>query len=486
MDSSYLVQAIIECEQTVRAKDEEREKQQTAFKNLGNLLQGMGEFDRAIVWHSLALEKEVNLAEIYCQIGELHILEKNWSAALVSFESALEQMPNSDRIYSSLAQINGHLQRKDAEMECWYQATQINPKLVNNTGYYKLAKALEQKGKISQAITCYEKAISGNKGFIPAYYDLGDIYQRQGKLNQAEGIYQAILAVQPQEARAQYKLGTLCLQQGNFEQAIDSFRQTITNAPDFPWAYSDLVKTFLRLGKWDEAISTCYAILNLVEEYPWVYGHLGNALREKGRLAEAAANFRKACKHRGWNECVAKDYFFTQDVFSFRINTWTEVLASIATEKTQALEVGCYQGMSSCWMLDKILVRESDSLTCIDNRFDPAFKANITKSGFESKVTFQEGNIQELLANCPPNSFDLINLQDRKKLSDYVAKNTELAWELLRSQGLMIFNSYGWRNPNNPQQNPQAGIDQFLNSVKDSWQLVHRSPQSFQLFIRKL
>ena len=50
----------------------------------------------------------------------------------------------------------------------------------------------------------------------------------------------------------------------------------------------------------------------------------------------------------------------------------------------------------------------------------------------------------------------------------------------------MIFNYYGWRNPNNPQQNPQKGIDQFLQSVANKWEQVYRSPQTFQLFIRKL
>ena len=486
MDSSYLLQAIIDCEQTVGDRDHDREKQQAAFKNLGNLLQGMGEFDRAIVWHSLALEKDINLAEIYCQIGELHVLEKNWSAALASFESALEYMPNSDRIYASLAQINGHLQRKDAEMECWYRATKLNPNLVNNSGYYKLGKALEQKGKIDEAAICYEKAIAGARSLVGAGYDLGDIYQRRGKLEQAAAIYENILAERPQEARAQYKLGTVHLQQGNFEAAISAFRQTISIAPDFPWAYSDLVKTFLRSGKWDEAISTCYAILNLVEEYPWVYGHLGNALRQKGRLTEAAENFQQACKHHGWDECVAKGYFFTQDIFSYKIKTWSQIIAPIAEQKIEALEVGCYQGMSACWMLDKILLDEADSLTCIDNRFEQYFAANIAKTGFESKVTLQAGDIHQLLAANAVDSFDLINLQDRQKKSDRVAKTTELAWKLLRSPGIIIFNSYGWRNPNNPELNPQVGIDRFLDSIRDRWQLVHRSPQTFQLFIRKL
>jgi tetratricopeptide (TPR) repeat protein len=487
VDSSYLVQAITDCEQTITAELDNQQEWQTAFKNLGNLLQGMGQFDRAIVWHSLALENQANLGEVYCQLGELHILEQNWLAALTCFENALEYLPNSAGVYSSLAQINGQLQRREAEMDYWYRATEINPKLVNSNGYYKLAKALELKGKITEAIACYQKAIASDQKLIAASFDLGDIYQRQHQLDKAKAIYEQILAVEPTETRAQYKLGTIYLQQQRFDEAIACFRQTIKDSPDFPWAYRDLVKTFLQLQKWDEAISTCYAILNLVEEYPWVYGHLGNALREKGRLSEAAVNFQKACEHRGWHQCVTKNYLFTQDIFSYRIAVWEEQLQPLMkVSKVEALEVGSYQGMSCCWLLDTILTRESDRFTCIDYNFNPKFKENLTKTGSESKVTLFEGNVHQLLTDCTPNSFNLINLQDPCKLVEHNEKNTLLAWQLLQSEGLIVFNYYGWRNPRNQDHNPQIGIDRFLNSVKGQWRQVYRSPQTHQLIIRKL
>ena len=486
MDSSYLSQAITQCEQALEVEPDDPQKWKTAFQNLGNLLQGRADFDRSIVWHSLALDSQPKLGEVYCQLGELHILENNWSAALASFEKALKYVPNSARIYSSLAQINNQLKRKEAEIDCWYKATQLDPNLVNNNGYYKLAKALQQVKRIDEAVECYQRATAGGEGIVAAFFDLGEIYLKQRKLDEARAIYERILAAEPTEARARYKLGTIHLQQSSFEQAIDCFRQTIKNAPDFPWAYRDLVKTFLILQKWDEAISTCYAILNMVEEYPWVYSHLGNALREKGRLPQAAANFQKACEHRGWKQCVFNDYFFTSDVFSHRIPMWTKHLKPLKDRAIAVLEVGCYQGMSACWILDEMLSHDSSTLTCIDSNFEPDFKKNIFKTGSESKVTFLEGNIHQLMANCTPNSFDLINLQDRCKLSQYVEKNTRLAWDLLKSGGFIVFSSYGWRNPRDVRQNPQIGIDRFLNSVKDRWQLVHLSAPTFQLIIRKL
>jgi tetratricopeptide (TPR) repeat protein/predicted O-methyltransferase YrrM len=486
VDSTYLAQAITQCEQAITNGVDNPEQWQAAFSNLGNLLQGRAEFDRAIVWHSLALDHTLNLAEAYSQLGELHLLENNLTAALSSFEHALEYLPDSARVYSALAQINGQLQRREAEMEYWYKATQINPHLVNQQGYYKLAKALEQRGKITEAIACYELAIAGTKGVAPAWFDLGEIYLQQGKLERAKALYQQILEKEPTVAKAQYKLGTIYLQQRAFEQAIACFRLTIKYDPDFPWAYRDLVKIFLLTEKWDEAISTCYAIINLVEEYPWVYSHLGNALRAKGRLAEAATNFQKACEQRGWDQCVAHDYFFSVDIFSHRIPQWSEQLNSLKGQSVNALEVGSYQGMSSCWLLDRLLTHQASHLTCIDSQFASKFKENIVKTGAESKVTFRQGNTHQQLAECTPKSFDLINLQDRCKLIQQSETNTQLAWELLKPGGLMIFSYYGWRNPQDPQQDPKAGIDRFLTSVKDRWQTVHLSSPTFQLIIRKL
>ena len=485
MESSYLSQAITQCEQAIANNADNPKQWQAAFGNLGNLLQGRAEFDRAIVWHSLALDSTLNLAEAYSQLGELHLLENNWTAALESFERALEHLPDSARIYSALAQINGQLKRREAEMECWYQATQLNPSLVNHQGYYKLAKAMEQRGKIPEAIACYEKAAAGEEVSTPALFDLAEIYQRQRKLDRAKEIYEQILAAKPTESRAQYKLGTVYLQQSLFDEAITCFRLTIKYDPDFPWAYRDLVKTFLLTKRWDEAISTCYAIINLVEEYPWVYSHLGNALREKGRLAEAALNFQKACRHRGWSQCVERDYFFSIDIFSHRIPLWTKQLKPLQGKLVKVLEVGCYQGMSSCWLLDCLLTHPDSHLTCVDSRFDGKFRQNISSTGAESKVTFARGKSHQQLAELTPNSYDLINLQDRCKMSQHVEKNAQLAWQLLKPGGLIIFSAYGWRNPRDSQQNPKAGIDRFLASVEKQWQTVHLSPPAFQLIIRK-
>ena len=80
----------------------------------------------------------------------------------------------------------------------------------------------------------------------------------------------------------------------------------------------------------------------------------------------------------------------------------------------------------------------------------------------------------------------MANLQDKRKSVDSAFENTQAVWKLLKVGGLAIFNDYGWRNFQDSSQNPKAGIDRFLNSINGKWELVTRSPQSFQFIVRKI
>ncbi|MGV2831412.1 tetratricopeptide repeat protein [Myxosarcina sp. GI1(2024)] len=485
--SSYLKQAILECERAIETKLVQPQVWQTAFKNLGNVLQGMGQFDAAICWHSFALEEQLDLGEVYYELGQLYLFIEYADAALKSFENALKYRPDSVRILSSLARVYAQLDRKDAEVMTWYRTIEIRPDFVNPSGYYKLGRALQEKDW-QKAVNCYQQALSDKKFFILASYELARIYWQQNELEKAKSYYQQILAMDSTQAEAQYQLGTIYLQQQCLTEAIEYFQQTIDNAPEFPGVHYDLVKTYLRLQRWDEAIATCHAIINLLEPYPWVYSFLGTALRAKGNHADAAANFQRACQGRGWDECLTNDYFFSVDTFSERIPVWKTQLQPLLTGKKQIalLEIGTYQGMSACWLLDKVLVKPKDRLTCIEETCDRLLVENIAKTGSQHKVTILEGDISSQIASLQPESFDLINFQDRHKLADSIERNAILAWKLLKSGGIFIFNDYGWANSAYPQLNPTEGIERFLIATKERWKSIHHAATTFQLIIRKL
>ena len=487
MSSKYLIQSVSNCAATFATEKDNPQNWQATCRDLGNLLQGMGRFEEAIIWHSLALESQPNLAEIYAQLGSLYAQEESWDEAIAFFKNALQSQPNSVPIYSSLAQIYGQMGQRELETECWHKAVELKPDLVNAQGYYKLGMALEDQGKIKEAIECYQRSCDREKTLLPAYYKLAEKRLQQQNLDAAKACLEHIIQQDFAQYQAHYQLGRILAYQKEFDSAVAEFRQTIKLAPEFNGAYSSLIGVFMQQQKWDEAISTCHAIMNLVEEFPWAYSLLGDALRAKRKIPEAVAAYQKSYSLRGWNECLTNNYFFPVDQFTHRIALFEKHLLPLTNQKNfSALEVGSHLGIAACWLLDKILTHPSARLTCVDPQFHQIFKENIAKTGVQEKVTLEEKDPTGYLSSCKLQSFDLLIVQDRLKQWEYVNKDIDLLWNLAKVGGIIIFGDYGGQNPQNPEKNPKQGIDLFLNSIQGKWELIALPPRGLQLIIKKI
>ena len=487
MSYKYLTKTVSDCAATFAQPQENPENWQATCRDLGNLLQGMGRFEEAIIWHSLALESQPNKAEIYGQLGRLYALEEDWDAAIAFFEDALKSQPKSVPIYTNLAQIYGQMGKREFEIACWYKAVELNPDLVNAQGYLKLAQAMEEQGKLPEARKCYKAACEREANLLVAYYKLAEMEFRQGDLDQAKTFLEHIIQQDFNQPQAHYQLGNILSNQKEFETAIQEFNHTIKLAPDFAQSYFSLVQVLIKQEKWDEAISNCHSILNLVDEFTGIYSLLGNALRGKGKISEAVEAYQKACAGMGWEECLTNNYFFPIANFIHSINLFDTHLSSLANGKNLlALEVGNDFGMSACWLLDKILTHPSAKLVCIDNPINKYLAENISRTGAKDRVTLQEGNIPKRLASLKPLTIDIAHLQYRHRQCKYVNDNTALAWKAMKVGGIMIFSGYGWQNPGAPDKDVKKGVDLFLQSVEGNWEKIAHYPGNFKLIIRKI
>lgn len=72
-----------------------------------------------------------------------------------------------------------------------------------------------------------------------------------------------------------------------------------------------------------------------------------------------------------------KGYKFTTDWFIENLPTWEQYLIHLANQpEINVLEIGSWEGMSACWLLDNILTHESSRITCIDT-FEEALNTNL-------------------------------------------------------------------------------------------------------------
>ena len=451
---------------------------------VSNVLTSMGRFDEASQWSSMALVSTPNSVLFNVKAGVLYTIQESWDRAIATYHHVLELEPNYAQAHRSLARIYSHLDKTELELHHWYEFLTLRPDSGTLEGIYKLGQSFKDQGHFDRAAVCYERVIERNDQYWTAYYDLAEVHSQQKQWDKAVFCYEQILSKDANQVLALHKLGKVWLKCKEYKQAIAKFREATKLDPEFPWAYLGLVETFMELEQWDEAIATCRAIISFVDEFPWAYKHMGKAFMKKGQSMEAIACFQKVGQLQEWEECIQRDYQFTQDSFSHQIPLWTKHLQPLTAHGSlNALEIGSGQGMTACWLLDKVLHHEDSRLTCIDQKFTGKFHHNLSQTGVDGqKVTKYPGKPHPILKALYPDSFDVILIQDRCKKADFIQKDTYLSWPLLRRGGLIIFKDYCWRHPEGVEKSPKAGIDKFLASIPGQFKVLH---QAYQLIIQK-
>ena len=192
-------------------------------------------------------------------------------------------------------------------------------------------------------------------------------------------------------------------------------------------------------------------------------------------------------------------YQFSQDWFSRNLIIWQEnLIAFQGKPELNILEIGSWEGRSTCWLLTNILTHPSSRITCIDTfeggggtelgtqdtktSIEAKFDFNIALTASTAQVTKIVNKSRVALRELPFNSFDIIYI-DGSHLACDVLEDTLLSWGLLKINGLIIFDDYDHVFPELPNQNTKIGIDAFMISFRNKIQLIH---QSHQIIIKKI
>jgi hypothetical protein len=189
---------------------------------------------------------------------------------------------------------------------------------------------------------------------------------------------------------------------------------------------------------------------------------------------------------------------YTFDWFSGNIPTWTKILsAPFVGNECHALEIGCFEGLATCWLLEHILTHENSSITVCDtfcgvqgrNVFETStvgpktklnFVANIHQTKNEHKVIIEEMMSVALYPKLMLNNnkfYDLIYI-DGSHIAKDVLVDAVCAWKLLKNGGIMIFDDYIWGNGEvDPVQTPKPAIDAFLQCNTGDYDILEKGRQ---------
>lgn len=203
-------------------------------------------------------------------------------------------------------------------------------------------------------------------------------------------------------------------------------------------------------------------------------------------------------------------YKFNEEWFDPSIPVWEQVFntpyshpESIRTTPTNVLEIGAYEGRATVWMCENVLNSKSHQYNydIVDT-----FKGSLEESGMKNTSENFKTNPDFIYNNFIHNIsfFDHINfsiyrnfssyqlpmlLQSNKKYdfiyidashrSDDTFVDAYFAHRMLKDNGILIFDDYGWKDPNDESlvSSPETGINMFLQYYNSNYSVLFHGYQ---------
>jgi predicted O-methyltransferase YrrM len=179
---------------------------------------------------------------------------------------------------------------------------------------------------------------------------------------------------------------------------------------------------------------------------------------------------------------------FTQDWVTSRFVHWRPVLETLEGRAAQILEIGSYEGLSTCYLLWRL---PRVSITCIDTfsgipeeaggpsrPLESTFDANVALVD-ALRVTKLVGDSKRRLLDLAADDrrFDLVYV-DGSHLGLDVLVDAALAWQLLVPNGVAVFDDYRWDYlGDDPLLRPREAIDAFCTVVAGKHEVVFANDQ---------
>lgn len=211
-------------------------------------------------------------------------------------------------------------------------------------------------------------------------------------------------------------------------------------------------------------------------------------------------------------ETKNSEFQFTNSWFdSAARNVWDQLIPQINPSKI--LEIGSYEGASTCYLIQKLTVHNPIEIHCIDtweggiehqsggmaeadmnaveSRFNHNIKIATEKASNIPKIVKHKGlsdiQLSRLLAGGRRNYFDFIYVDGSHQAPD-VLIDAVLSFCLLKVGGVIAFDDYLWSENlpygKDPIRCPKVAIDAFTNIYARKTNII--SAPLYQLYVEKV
>ena len=175
--------------------------------------------------------------------------------------------------------------------------------------------------------------------------------------------------------------------------------------------------------------------------------------------------------------------YFTSDWLTKQLWQFERYVMPLAGTPCQLLEVGCYEGRTTCWLLDNVVRHPDARLIALDIYEQPMLAANIATCAARQQFNLVMGHSRDTLKTlAEPASFDFIYIDGGHGTVD-VIEDAVSTFRLAKVGAVIAFDDYKWRNREKKEEGrPREAIDAFLKIYSRKISVLTKG---YQVWVRK-
>ncbi len=215
-----------------------------------------------------------------------------YEMAVVLLNRSLLKDSRNPILYNNIGQALFALGKMEDALSAYQQAITLgeeNAEFYNNYG-----TVLSARKQYNEAIESFQTALEIEPAFAEAANNLGDTYQLTGKLDEAQLWYNRALDIEPDLPMKFTRLARSMAKLRKYEEATSWYKKAIQLNPDAADAYNDLGVTYINRGMADKALIIFKKALQLNPDFSEAYGNMGHALAYQGKTDKAISCYKKA------------------------------------------------------------------------------------------------------------------------------------------------------------------------------------------------
>ncbi|PYP04081.1 MAG: hypothetical protein DMD25_09330 [Gemmatimonadetes bacterium] len=241
------------------------EGNELAHYNLGLAFRQKGYYNEALREYRLALERGEDRRLTLQAMAELHLLKRDFPAALELYDTLLREVPDSPKLWNERGVVLHQSGRTEDALSSYRQAVAVDPKYAlawNNLGVVQAHDAAADP-----AIESFRTALRLQGSFGAARLNLALLLFQLRRFQLSLEAYRHVLSTEPNSAAAWNGVGLVLVELKRFPDARNAFVRAVEADPDHAGAHYNLSFTLSNLGDFDGALRATKRALELDPYY---------------------------------------------------------------------------------------------------------------------------------------------------------------------------------------------------------------------------